>query len=36
MAKFGLGIKIWGLDLFLSINVGEMHVLGLVCLFFFF
>lgn len=34
MAKLGLGIKIWGLDLFLSIIVGEMHGLGFVFFFF--
>lgn len=28
IAKLGLDIKIWGLDLFPSINVGEMCALG--------
>lgn len=28
IAKLGLNVKIWGLDLFLSMTAGEMHVLG--------
>lgn len=28
MAKFGLDLKIWGLNMFLVSNVVEIHIIG--------